>query len=189
MDQFCDVYPALRDEAVNKWGSVLCRRMPNPGVGIRRRFYCKLDLWPFPDTGDFRVEMADARKAEIIAEAQEAIENRMREAVADPIRRAAVLVGKMVERLGLYDAEGTALPFKDSLVENLEEYLPLLRDLNLTNDPEIDWLSVNLPRLIVDPEVLRSDEGIRRKTMRLATEAAQRIEKLDLEGEEADESE
>ena len=82
------------------------------------------------------------------------------------------VVGHMLERLSTAEAR-----FKNSLVENIRDICRLMPKLNISEDPLLDQMVIEIKQKLTvhAPEVLRSDPEIRSDT---ALAAKQIIEKM-----------
>lgn len=106
---------------------------------LRRRFGFRWQVRPVPAAGDFRVALGadevSAIKAGIQAEQQATIDAAMR----DVWGRMRDVVGKMAERLKLYDPNKPSdAPFRDTLVTNIGDLLDMVPSLNLTGDSTVN---------------------------------------------------
>ena len=104
----------------------------------------------------FRREQAKTR--EMWQEAQSAMSFGLRE-------QCKALVDHMVERL-TSSPDGKPKVFRNSLVDNLQEFIGLFNDLNIAGDKDLEVLVEQLSQLTkgVDPDVLRKKEDVRVST-------------------------
>jgi hypothetical protein len=179
---FCADYSDKLDRAKAVLGS-LYRAADYPSVEeVRSRFTFDVNFSPIPQGSDFRVEgIEEAQKALIQAELDkrqvEATEKAM-EDVADRIREAVGnLAGKLTETRKAKDGSTAPAIFRDSLVDNVIELVDLLPTLNLTGDPEITRIGIELKKKLkgITAESLRSSDSLRAKTAR---EAQSIVDKL-----------
>jgi len=91
--------------------------------------------------------------------------------------QAAGLLQKMIERLSPKD-DGSQKVFRDSLVENVNEFLATFADKNIAEDGELAGLMDKARKIMagVNPEALRTDDQLR---ARIATQAAEITKTLD----------
>lgn len=76
----------------------------------------------------------------------------------------AKLVGHLTERLSGSD-DGKPKVFRDSAVENLQEFFARFRHLNIRSNAELDQLVERTQRLVrgVEPQILRDDTSLRQQ--------------------------
>lgn len=171
---FFKEYPGYVKTAQKRLGKMF-REDEFPAIAeIKAHYSFSLDILPFPDSADFRVELdgIDEIKREMQARMKEVYEGAMR----DVAERITTLVGRMSERLKGYKpgkpgkrAEGT---FKDSLVDNIKELADVLPHLNMAGDPKLAKIieRINKELCQTDAETLREDDKLRKK---VATSADQ----------------
>ncbi len=80
----------------------------------------------------------------------------------------AKLISHAVDRLKGTNADGKPLVFRNTLTDNIKEFLQLFRDRNITNDTELEALCDKAKRLLdgVDPQDLRDKQPLRESTAR-----------------------
>jgi hypothetical protein len=174
IDTFIPNYPKLIEEAKVLLGDTYNGAdYPHP-MEIRRLFTFSVHITGLSTAADFRVP-------EIGEEAQTAIRNeidrRTAEAINNVVRdlwaQAQAHVAHMVEGLTRYNekvekeikgGEGT---FRDTLVDNLREYVARLPRLNLTDDRTIEQLRTKLMRELCreDAETLRDSPLVRKDVL------------------------
>jgi hypothetical protein len=188
VEKFLGEYPELVKDARARL-KTLFNKADYPGEDeIESRFRVDISLMPFPDSEDFRVNLADERVEEIRAEIEERVNGAVGEATKSLWQRVYEQVAHMSERLKIYDEpspklqakgkkatkpeakERVANPFRDSLVENLRELAGLLPTLNFVGDPELNKMAKRLERELCEhePEVLRSNKELRVKQAKTA---------------------
>jgi hypothetical protein len=87
-------------------------------------------------------------------------------------------VSHMAERLSAYNTteQGVEHPFRDSIVTNLVKLVDVMPRLNVTHDPELEWLTDQVrASLLVDPAELRKSESVRAETATKAARIAQQM--------------
>ena len=174
VDRFLPRYPDMINEAEKRLNSAFDPDDYPPPSQIRRKFSFVLDFMPVP-VADFRCQL----KADDVEALERQMQDRMRSALEqtqrEAMERAVDVLKKMIERLHAYKpaeptktgkrkkgakAEGT---FRDSLVENVRELLPVLRSFNFAEDKKFDQLCDQMERQLCkhDADQLREDDAAR----------------------------
>lgn len=168
--EFCQDYRNLKQKAQLLLGK-LYNEEDYP-ADVTDKFLFRWTVLPLPDAGDFRVHLAtdeiDLIKQQITEDVQTATIGAMREVW----QRLYDHVSKMAERLSIPDAV-----FRNSLVENIRDLCKLLPLLNLTNDPQLDKLrlEVDLRLNAHDPDDLRDSNVVRAKVAQAAQDIQRRM--------------
>lgn len=172
VNEFVRDYPDLKQDAIRRLGSMYDPQDYPPVEDIAGRFGMRVDFSPVPVANDFRVNLNQDYVERIQLDIETRLVNRQNEAMKHCWQRVREVVGHIHERL--VDKDKT---FRDSLISNAEELLMILPALNITNDPELTRVAQEVKTLLVAPERLRQDEGLRSST---AERAAQILSKFDL---------
>jgi hypothetical protein len=138
---------------------------PEPDT-IERKFQFSVNFLPVPTAGDFRVDIGEEAKQELIASCNNAYNDRLDLAMKDAWGRLHEQLLRMSDRLSDLDTprelkNGEKVftkVFRDSLVENAVELVDLLKHFNLTNDPSMERARVELSDAIMyhDADDLRN---------------------------------
>lgn len=156
---FLDVYPLLQAQAAMALGS-LYRPAEYPSVGeLSHRFNCELSVMPIPAVSDFRVDLSEAEKAEFVAK-MESVE---RKAMRECWDRLHATVAKAAATLA---APGAI--FRDSLVSNITEMCAMLPKLNVSDDPALEAMRVEVERIAsgLSPDTLRNETAARSEAVK-----------------------
>lgn len=126
------------------------------------------DFIPLPDTGDFRVSLADDEIAQIKSSAETYIKESMR----DLWTRLYEKVIKMQETL----SDPKAI-FRDSLVKNLQDLTELLPTLNYAGDEDLTRMTEEVKNNLTNysPNDLRESSRARQETADKAKEIADQM--------------
>lgn len=142
---------------------------------ISSHFTFTLRVSPLPIGKDFRADLDEAQKAQIMAD----IEAQTGEAIQGTVRfvheKLAKMLSHMIESLKDYtpsekleDGRETKPKgiFRNSLVENIREVVKLMPSLNITNDAGLIAITERIERDLIehDAEDLRESDSIRGKT-------------------------
>jgi len=160
--KFVDNYEEYKQEAKNRLKGMFDKG-DYPSC-IEDRYSFEVRVFPIPDASDFRVSL-ESREVEKI---REQIENRVKEAEKEAMRdlwqRLYEVVRHMVEKLQVEDSV-----FRNSLVENIAGLCQLLPKLNVSDDMQLEEKRKEIERaLIVDPDSLRENKSLRKRTARNA---------------------
>jgi len=189
VDRFVPLYPDLLNEVSIEHGKAFkLDEYPSPSQ-IRQCFSMGFASFPLPELSqenDFRRQLGDAEVERIQRENQAMYETAMANAMRDVYRRIIATIGKMAERLRLYEVtpEGTVHPFRDSTIENVEELVELLRMLNVTGDSALDQMTQDISGKLTrySCDTLRTSDGIRAKVLKdaetIVREAVEQHDKL-----------
>jgi hypothetical protein len=159
---FVHMYPTLISAQAFKLGDMFDREeYPSPNE-VASRFGVLYSFSPVPEAGDFRVDVAkdirDALESEYASEYAKRVEAINREHWA----RLKDMLDRISGNLGKGD-DGKNRIFRDSMVNGALELCDLLRDMNVTNDPDLEQARKDLHNAImhVTPDELRKNEDIR----------------------------
>jgi len=146
---------------------------------VMAKFKFSFGLLPVPDKRDIRVELS----AEGMKAAQESVNGLVEESTKNIViecqTRVAKVIEKIIEKLkdkkdkqkkdGTID-KGYAV-FRDSLIQNALDMVPLLHELNILDDPAVKKLADDLQTALgkVDVDKIREDETYRNDVIEKAT--------------------
>lgn len=164
VDKFVEAYPNLIISAAFQLGD-LFNRAEYPEIHtLRNRFSFAYNFFPVPNAGDFRIDINEEAKAEIVANCNKAYEDRLNNAMRDAWERLKDCLTRMSDRLVVdvvHDEDGTPSHefrvFRNSLVDNALELTDLLKHLNLTKDPLMEQARRDLKHVLdkYDADTLR----------------------------------
>ena len=177
VDAFMDSYAAEIENAKFTLNTMF-KAEDYPGVDeVRAKFRISLDVMPLPDAGDFRIidgitpEEAD----KLCAVATDAVEQRLKAAMAEAYQRLFKVVSTMSSTLTLFDKKEIK-KFNDTLTGNIAELVQVMPALNITDDPLLRSLA-NEARQLLDYTLLdlRKDTTSRNAAIADAADLAERI--------------
>lgn len=161
VDAFVADYPDLRYQAASKLNG-LYKPEDYPDVSdIRSKFRVGIDYMPVPAQGDIRVNLASDQVASIEARIASQAQSSMTAAMNDAWQRLHTVVAAASNKL----ADPTGI-FRDSLIENVRECCTVLQRLNITNDPNLERMRVDVFATLAneDPQLLRDNKRARQTT-------------------------
>ena len=137
VDKFIIAYPNLVSAAAFQLGTLFDRNEYPHEDALRKKFKFTYSFFPVPTAGDFRIDINEEAKAEIIANCNSAYQDRLNNAMREAWSRLHDCLSRMSERL-TDNADGSRKIFRDSLVENGVELVDMLKHLNITKDPSLE---------------------------------------------------
>jgi len=166
IDVFSQNYPSLIEQAKIELNGLFNDADYPPVAKIRNRFDWRVSVFPLPQAGDFRVNL----EADVVASVQKDIESRvtniMEDAQKDLWNRLYKVVRHMADTLG--DPEKNK--FHDTLVGNIIDVCKLLPKLNITQDPKLEQMRVEVESKLTgwDSKTLKTDKKVRKDTAQTA---------------------
>lgn len=152
VDVFMGVYPTLISAAAFQLGDLFNRdEYPDPEE-VAKKFRFSYTLTPIPTAGDFRIEIGEQAKAELVAQYEAAFNERLNHAMRDVWDRLYECLTHMSERLAS-DEEGKRKLFHGTLLTNARELIDLLQRLNITNDPKLEQARRDLQSALMDTDI------------------------------------
>lgn len=152
---FLKEYPKLKAEAGVKLGDLFVENEYPSQEYLASTFSCEISFMPIPEVGDFRVQILDEEKTNFLNKMKETENN----ALQDCWTRLHSVVAKAASKLS--DPQSV---FRDSLIENIQDICTLLPKLNVTENPELEAMRVQVENILaeVKPEVCRHSVGGRK---------------------------
>ena len=147
VDKFIVAYPNLVSAAAFQLGDLFDRsEYPEPET-VARKFKFRVNYLPVPMAGDFRVDINEEAKAEIIMSCEGLYKERLDNAMKDAWTRLHDCLLRMSERLS-DNENGDRKRIHDTLVENAVELTSLLKHFNLTGDSNMETARTELENAI-----------------------------------------
>ena len=152
VDVFLGVYPTLISAAAFQLGDLFDREeYPTPDT-IRSKFRFNYTLTPIPTANDFRIEIGEQAKRELIEQYESAFTERLNNAMRDVWDRLHECLTHMSERLAS-DEEGKRKLFHGTLLTNARELIDLLAKLNVTGDAKLEEARRDLQNALLNTEI------------------------------------
>ena len=173
-DTFARQYPSYVSGAEKRLGRMFKPEDYPDHAKVRGMFSFNVSIRPCPDADDFRVTLGKEQMEDVKSALQADMEAALKEAMLEPVRRVVDVVGKMAIKLKDYkpatDTGRAENTFRDSLVENVRELLPLLDAFNLTGDKNITKIAQRMEKELCknDADTLREDDDVRKKVQKAA---------------------
>lgn len=160
---FVAEYPNRIAAQAFKLGTMFDRsEYPDAGE-IASKFKFSYCFSPVPEAGHFLVDLGEEMEKELRETYEKAYEDRVNSAMKDLWTRLKDSLDKIAERL-TPDVDGKNKIFRDSLVDNVLNLCGMLRELNVTNDPNLEKARREVEMLLsgVVAEDLRKNDDIRK---------------------------
>ena len=160
VDKFIVAYPNLVSAAAFQLGALFDRNEYPDADTVARKFKFNVNFLPVPQAGDFRVDIGEEAKQELIASCNNVYQDRLESAMKDAWGRLHEQLLRISDRLecdevedevdGRWERVTKPRVFRDSLIENAVELVDLLKHFNLTNDPTMEQARLDLRDAIND---------------------------------------
>lgn len=195
-EEYIQNYPALVSASERDLGELFDKSQYPSTDRIREMFTVKVAYWPIPESNHFIAQISSEAAQEAKDSIEREIELRLLEATYDMVRRAKEVVVAFVDKLEKFRLGEDGKPevsFRDSLVENIRDTAQLIERMNLTNNPQIKKVVLDLKRLAeYDARDLRSEytkqydmgSDLRLKAMSEGQEILINLTMLDLKDQE-----
>lgn len=140
VQDFLTSYPDLVDAAAFQLGNLFDRSEYPEAEDIAGKFRFRYVFSPVPTAGDWRISVGQQARDELELQCNNAIEERVKGAMKEAWSRLHECLSHVSERLedSGDGAESKRKVFRDSLVENAQELIEMLKVLNVTKDPELE---------------------------------------------------
>ena len=163
VNDFVVDYPTRIAAQAFKLGTMFDRGEYPDQEDIAHKFKFSYCFSPVPEAGHFLVDLGDEMEKELREEYEKAYEERVGSAMKDLWLRLKDSLDKIAERLSP-DESGKNKIFRDSLVDNVLDLCGMLRDLNVTNDMDLEKARREVEMLLsgVVADDLRKSEEIRK---------------------------
>jgi len=172
VDEFLREYPNIVANARKRLGSLLDdRKLPDVSE-VKTKFGVHQEIFPLPDTDDFRVKLSEEDADEIRKKMKTSINDTVEKAMAGVWSRLANLVEKVEKTLGEPKKK-----FKNSLIDNLKEFCELIPKLNLTEDSKLEVFRKEITEKLANlkPNELRENETERKAAHKAAKDVLEKM--------------
>ena len=152
VDVFLGVYPTLISAAAFQLGDLFDREEYPDADVIRSKFKFNYTLTPIPTANDFRIDIGEQAKRELVEQYEAAFNERLGNAMRDVWDRLHECLKHMSERLANDDA-GNRKVFHGTLLTNARELIDLLQRLNVTQDAKLEEARRDLQNALLNTEI------------------------------------
>lgn len=165
VDNFLTQYPALVQTAHNYLGN-LFNPADYPSVDeVQSKFGFRLVFSPVPESGDFRLQVAEQDLQDLRQQYEESFSTRLADAMREPWDRLHKLLTGISEKLTDIDGEDeTKKRYHDTLITNAQSLCALLTHLNVTKDPQLEQArrDLELTMLGADIDAIKESPEVRK---------------------------
>lgn len=166
VQDFLASYPNLVDAAAFQLGNLFDRTEYPETEAISDKFRFRYVFSPVPTAGDWRVSVGQQARDELEAHCNNAIQERVQGAMKEAWSRLHECLSHVSERLEDNGSGPDAKHklFRNSLVENAQELVEMLKVLNVTKDPELERARVLMAQTFngLEADDLRGSDATRR---------------------------
>lgn len=179
VDKFIDNYEFEKTEAEIALGDMFNPADYPSADELRSKFSFKIDREPIPEAGDWRVDVQNEAMEELREATTSANEQKFNKAMSEVWEKLYTCLSKLSERID-YGDDDEKKRFHSSTVDNLTDLVDLLDAFNITNDPVLTQMRVDLSRAMrgVTMEALKEDAGLRLETKRALDDAISKLPSL-----------
>lgn len=165
VDTFIQQYPSLVQTANNYLGT-LFNPEDYPSVDeVRSKFGFRLVFSPVPESGDFRLQVAEQDLDDLRQQYEMNFNDRLAEAMREPWDRLHKLLTGMSEKLTDVDGEDESKKrYHDTLITNAQSLCSLLTHLNVTKDAKLEQArrDLELTMLGADIDAIKESPEVRK---------------------------
>jgi hypothetical protein len=179
VDVFINAYQMEKIEAqVQLQGLYDPNDYPSEDV-LRSKFSFEIDKEPIAESGDWRVDVQREAMDDLQDEYQKRYASKLNSAMNDVWEKLRKTLTNLSERIDYTDDEKKKV-FKASTVDNLVELVDILDAFNITGDPQMAQVAVDLKNAMrgISPEALREDGGLRAETKKALDAAIKSLPSL-----------
>ena len=145
---FVTAYPNLISNAAFSLGALFNRDEYPSQDQVERKFYFSVNYYPLPEAGDFRIDVGNEMKDELIKQYESHYNSKLDGVMADLWERLHTTLKHLADRLEVNES-GEKKIFRDSLIGNAQELCGMLSDMNVTNDPKLEAARKELEQAIL----------------------------------------
>jgi hypothetical protein len=165
VDTFIQQYPSLVQTSNNYLGT-LFNPEDYPSVDeVRDKFGFRLVFSPVPESGDFRLQVAEQDLNDLRQQYESNFNDRLAEAMREPWDRLHKLLTGMSEKLTDVDGEDESKKrYHDTLITNAQSLCSLLTHLNVTKDAKLEQArrDLELTMLGADIDAIKESPEVRK---------------------------
>jgi hypothetical protein len=174
---FISIYPTLISAAAFQLGDLFDRDEYPEVDTLQSKFKFNYSLIPIPTSGDFRIDIAEQAKAELVADYERQFTERLNNAMRDVWDRLYDCLSHMSERLAS-DDEGKRKVFHGTLLTNAQDLITLLSRLNVTNDPKLEQARRDLQAALTNTDIssLKDSDYVRENVKSKVDDILKRFE-------------
>lgn len=169
VEKFLEVYPGIIEKAEHRLGNAF-RKSDFPTVNsIRSYFDYSYTPAPVPEASDWRIEGEGIDIDELRAEVADSVHNMYKQATENLMEQCKDWLTKIESQSKHYSSDAPGAMLRDAMLENMKEFVAIVRDMNITNDPKLAMIAEEMQQFadLSGPE-LRRDEARRKELTKVA---------------------
>lgn len=172
VNDFLKEYPEILKNAHIRLGKLLDGKTLPSVAEIRGKFGVHQEIYPLPDTTDFRVDLSKEDVADIRRQMRTSIDATIEKAMEGVWSQLVELIEKIEDTL-----KQPKKVFRDSLISNLKDYCELIPKLNLTGDSKLETFRKEATAKLTKlrPDDLRDDKVARKASHKAAKEVLKKM--------------
>ena len=149
---------------------------------LHSKFAFRLNYIPLPDAGDFRIDINNEAKAELISHYQQYYEAQFNGAMTDVWQRTYKALNTLSKQCDWRDGDETRKRMHASVFDNAMDLVDLLKVCNITNDTQMEAMRAKLEDTLrgITCEALKDDEHLRMETKRELDQIIKSLPSLDM---------
>ena len=131
-----------------------------PAWKLANKFQFNVAIYPVPESGDFRVSLADYELDRLKQDMEKNIMSKVADNTKGLWLRVHEAMQDLVDRLN----GPRGMRYDSPVVDNLKKLAKILPALNFAQDPELDTMAQEIDAKLTNykPEEIRDDEGIKK---------------------------
>lgn len=172
VNAFATRWPEIVANKDKRLGSLASKyRLPTVAE-LKGKFYIKQDIFPLPETADFRVDISQNEADEIRTQVAASLDSASNKAMCEVWNRLSNLVNDVAETMVQKDKK-----FRDSLIKKLKDFCATIPKYNITDNADLENVRKEvLTKLAnLNPEDLREIPNNRKKAAKDAKDVLDRI--------------
>tara|TARA_R110000782_G_scaffold82848_4_gene162755 strand:- start:735 stop:1643 length:909 start_codon:yes stop_codon:yes gene_type:complete len=179
VDVFINAYHLEKVEAQIQLGNLYDPNDYPSEADLRAKFSFVIDKEPIAESGDWRVDVQQQAMADLQDDYQKRYTTKINSAMNDVWGKLHKTLSALSDRIDYGDNEPAKI-FKATTVDNLLELVDLLDAFNITGDPTMAQMTVDLKNAMrgISPEALREDSGLRAETKKALDAAIKSLPSL-----------
>lgn len=155
VDDFIAHYPALVQTAQNYLGGLFNPADYPSADEVRSKFGFRLVFSPVPESGDFRLDVAEQDLQDLRLQYEANFNDRLADAMREPWDRLHKLLNDMSKKLTdeANEEDQAKKRYHDTLITNATSLCSLLTHLNVTKDPKLEEARRQLEQIMLGADI------------------------------------
>jgi len=183
---FLDVYDWEVIQAKTKLGDLFNDTDYLSRHALDKKFRFSVTAVPVPESGDFRIDLANEQASILKTEYQEHYERQINRAMDDVFNRTRTYLERLYNSLDYNEGERRKKLVQGTF-DNVMDMIDMLKTCNLTGDTQMEAIRLKLEdqfrgigRLPISPEALKEDSHLRTETRLVIDDVLKSLPSLDM---------